>query len=137
MSKRSGQGSHWARPQPTQASTPETVKKHEKDVARLMDSDGGARRRPGSGSNEFAKGDALSRFRLAEAKQTEKKSIGLTKKWLHKIEREAEDEGKMPFLHFRFLRIMPEHHGMTPDWVVVRARDFQTMIEQINDATDE
>jgi len=57
-------------------------------------SDFGGRVQPGSGCFSHRKGDVDSEEFLIECKRTDAKSISLKLSWLHKIEREAAEEGK-------------------------------------------
>ena len=118
---------------PTEGSTPETVKAHEKMSARLVESDGWSHRRSGSGANPLAKGDAVSVKHLGEAKQTAGKEIRLRWKTLAKIEQEAHELGKKPFLHIQFLR--PDRFTMdaSADWVLLPAQDFRELVEAANE----
>jgi hypothetical protein len=65
---------------------------------------------------------------LGECKQRSSKSIRVEQEWLAKIEREAKGEGKMPFLHLRFMH-ENTFKGMTLDWVIMPSRAFQALLE--------
>jgi len=118
---------------PVDGSTPETVKAQEKQAAKLVESDGWSHRRRGSGSNPLAKGDAVSKLSLGEAKQTvDGKEYRLKWKELAKIEDEARELGKMPFLHIRFLREDRFTKNANADWVVLTAQDFSNLVEAAN-----
>jgi len=114
---------------PDTESTPLSVREQEEAAGALVKSGGGARRRRGSGANPRAKGDAVSFMDLGECKQRSAKSIRVDQQWLAKIEREARAEGKMPFLHMRFLNDMNRQCGMTLDWVLLPAHAFQDLLE--------
>jgi hypothetical protein len=95
------------------------VVEQEKDSAVLI----GGRRHIGSGALPGLKSDASSGIWQLEAKQTEKKSIGVTLDWLEKITREARTQDKRPMLHIRFLDI-PDGMVVDRDWVMIPARFF-------------
>lgn len=116
---------------PKGISTNLTVKKHEKDTARLLASRGHAHARPGSGSHPLGKGDAVGKQDLGECKQTEKKSISIKQAWLAKIEEEARGEGKMPFLHLRWLKLYDyaDVMALSRDWVMIPAHWFRELLE--------
>jgi len=98
-------------------STPRSVKRQERHLGKLM----GGRRRPGSGSNKLAPGDAVGRFELGEAKQTAAKSISIKRAWLAQIENEAAGEGRVPVFHLEWIGFEgdPECKFMTPGWAMV------------------
>jgi Holliday junction resolvase len=106
-----------------------SVRAHEEDAAALLSSRGAARRRPGSGANPNAKGDAVSNKDLGECKQTEKASFSLKRSVLAKIQQEAENEGKKPFVHIRFKNVESDI-GVERDWVVIPAWWFRELLEQ-------
>jgi Holliday junction resolvase len=114
-----------------QLSTRKTVKKQEREAAQLLQSRGHAHARPGSGSHPLGKGDAVGKQDLGECKQTEKKSISIKQAWLAKIEEEARGEGKMPFLHLRWLKLYDyaDVMAMSRDWVMVPAHWFRELLE--------
>jgi hypothetical protein len=139
MSKRSSRDSpvsHWAT-EPGDKSTRKTVRTQEDKAARLVASSGGARRRPGSGASEFGKGDAVSFRELGECKQTKNKSISIKQAWLAKIEHEAREEGKTPFLHIEFMFPLRAAAGLptrdaTRAWVMVPEWAFAELVEAAN-----
>ena len=112
-----------------------SVRAHEEDAAALLSSRGAARRRPGSGANPNAKGDAVSMKDLGECKQTDKASFSLKRSVLAKIQREAENEGKKPFVHIRF-NFVETDIGVEQNWVVIPAWWFKELLDQ-REAMDE
>jgi len=108
------------------------VRRQEEEAAALLSSRGAARRRPGSGSNPNAKGDAVSMKDLGECKlvMDGKSAISIKRSVLAKIQHEAAGEGKRPFLHIKFAGVGV---GNPPDtcksWVVIQDTWFQELLE--------
>jgi hypothetical protein len=110
--------------------TSATVRRQERAAGKLLATRGG-RRRPGSGSNPLAKGDFVSQKELGECKQTEKKSISISRAMLSKLENEARCEGKTPVFHLEFLG--PHPRGMedlSSRWVMVPDWCFEELIRR-------
>ena len=98
------------------------VTAQEEEGARII----GGKRHVGSGAIEGLKSDASSDYWQQEAKQTRAQSIGLKLEWLDKITREARTQGKHPMLFIRFTE-SASHIIADDDWVVIPAKDFESM----------
>jgi hypothetical protein len=121
-------------------------KKQEKKVARAI----GGKRQPGSGSNQWAKGDVLrdgppqdldrTFSMLVECKRSMgKKSIRVEADWLTKITNEALPQGKYPALALQFdeevMRACARGRGGVPapeDWIAVPLMAFRAMLEDLD-----
>jgi len=132
-------GQRWLRDEQPSGSTSKTVKLQERRAAKLISSDGGARRRSGSGANPLAKGDAVSWKRLGECKQTVNKEFRLRAQVLAKIEEEARSGGLMPFLHIEFLSKGRTRftRDMSTNWVIIPDWAFRDLVNAANDKGDD
>lgn len=93
--------------------------KHEEHVAKAFR----GRRQPNSGATPFRKGDVESKEFLVECKETAKKSISVTTKWLDKISKQAMLVGREPSLTLRFSSAPLGSR----DWVLVPERVFKEL----------
>lgn len=84
-----------------------------------------ARRRRGSGSKWYAKGDALSRMFLVEAKDkaTPSKTRTISKEVFDKLKLEAMEENKIPLYVVGF--------GDGRDFYILEDTDFRDIIERL------
>lgn len=103
--------------------SPETVLEQENEAAAMV----GGKRHRGSGSSMYLKSDASSDRYQIEAKQTEKKSLGLKLEWLKKITQEAFGRGRVPMMCLRFQA--NNDPLVESDWVVIPKSEFVRLFE--------